>query len=138
MDRDMYMQYAGNGIGHYKVDLVDNPKMAASSHEPNIAEEVVPIEEDVVTTEGAALGEIEPESHSAALGEMDDDADDDQEADHEGEDDEELNDEELEDEEEDDGEGDGEDDNEDDLGAEDGEGGFVILRMMKAMLLCSR
>jgi len=118
------MRYAGNGIGHYKVDLAEDPKTAESSHEPK--EEVVPIEEGVVTTEGAALGEIEPESRSAALGEIDDDADDGWEADHEGEDDEELDDEELDDEEEDDGEGDGEDDDEDDLGGfvdpEDDEG----------------
>ena len=121
----MYMRYAGNGIGHYKVDLAEDPKTAESLHEPDISEEVVPVEEGVVTTEGAALGEIEPESRSAALGEIDDDADDGREADHEGEDDEELDDEELDNEEEDDGEGDGEDDDEGDLGAEDGEGGFV-------------
>ena len=116
VDRDMYMRYAGNGVGHYKVDLAEDLKMAASLHEPDIAEEVVPVEEGVVATEGAALGEIEPDINSAALGEIDDDADDGREADHEGEDDEELDDEELDDEEEDDGEGDGEDDDKDDLG----------------------
>jgi len=121
----MYMRYAGNGIGHYKVDLAEDPKTAESSHEPDIAEEVVPVEEAVVPTEGAAPGEIEPDKGGAALGEIDDDADDSgREADHEGEDDEELDDEELDDEE-DNGEGDDDDEDDNDLGAEDGEGGFV-------------
>jgi len=115
------MRYAGNGVGHYKVDLAEDPKTAESFHEPDIAEEVAPMEEAVVPTEGADLGESERNKGGAALGEVDD-ANDGREADQEAEDDEELDDEELDDEE-DDGEGD--DDDDDDLGAEDGEGGFV-------------
>jgi hypothetical protein len=130
VDRDMYMRYAGNGISHYKVDLAEHPRATASPDEPDIAEEVVPMEEGEFAAEGtAALGEIE--SDNGGAGEIDNGGDDDEDADHESEDDEELNNEELNDEEEDDGEGDGEDDgeddNEDDLGAEDGEGGFVDL-----------
>ena len=120
VDRDMYMRYAGNGVGHYKVDLAEDPKTAESFHEPDIAEEAVPIHEAVVPTEGADLGDSERDKGGATLGEVDD-ANDGREA---KQDDEELDDEELDDEEDDD-EGDDKDDEDDDLGAEDGEGGFV-------------
>ena len=44
-------------------------KIATSTHELDIAE-VVSVEDCVVVTEGAALGEIEPDNGSAALGEI--------------------------------------------------------------------
>ena len=125
VDRDMYMRYAGNGIGHYKVDLADDARTAAPSTdiedeageglEGAMAEDLPP--HAPMTNDGDSHGDHEGTSHEADKDEEDED---------EGEENEDKDSdvEEREDEEEEDVD---DSESEDDFGAEDREGGFVDL-----------
>jgi len=122
------MRYAGNGIGHYKVDLADDARTAAPSTD---------IEDEVGEgLEGAMAEDLPPhapmtndgDSHGAREG-TSHEADEDEEDEDEGEEDEDKDSdvEEREDEEEGEEEDVDDSESEDDFGAEDGEGGFVDL-----------
>jgi hypothetical protein len=37
VDRDMYMRYAGGGVGHYKIDLLEGSRDSAPPPEPEPA-----------------------------------------------------------------------------------------------------
>ncbi|KDR69150.1 hypothetical protein GALMADRAFT_230924 [Galerina marginata CBS 339.88] len=127
VDRDMYMRYAGNGIGHYKVDLADDARAAVPSTDPNDTEGDA--WEDVVPQESVgnrlSQGAGEGTEGGAEQEEEDDEGDDGEDEDGDEDEDENRDSDEGDDEGDDEGEDDeGEDD---DLGAEDGEGGFVDL-----------
>jgi hypothetical protein len=95
VDRDMYMRYAGGGVGHYRVTLTDIP---ANSNE---TQEVFAVDDDIMIAEVAGLEEVEEAE------DIQDDNNEDHCSDSEG------------------GEEDKENPEEDDLGAEDGEGGYL-------------
>jgi hypothetical protein len=111
VDRDMYMRYAGGGVGHYRVTLTDTPANA------NGTQEDLAVDDDV-TVSPPRLTNLELEEHiivaEAAGHEEVKEAEpllDDNIEDHCSDSDREEEDEENPD--------------EDDLGAEDAEGGFL-------------
>jgi len=108
----MYMRYAGNGIGHYKVDLADDARAAVPSVSHDDAEDGVPVDMGEPENNAGAPME-ETDGDDAEQGEGPDDNDE-EDGDEEGNDDEEP-------------EPDDSGDSDDNLGAEDGEGGFVDL-----------
>jgi hypothetical protein len=107
----MYMRYAGGGVGHYRVTLMDIPA------NPNEIQEFFAVDDDIIVAEVAGLKEVEE-----AEGIQDDNTEDrcsDSEGREEDEDNPEEDDHGTED-----GEEEEDEDNpeEEDLGAEDGEG----------------
>ncbi|KAF8155662.1 hypothetical protein B0H34DRAFT_859991 [Crassisporium funariophilum] len=125
VDVDMYMHYAGNGIGHYKVDLANDARAAVPSTNPDDTEGDA-WEDDVVAQgsvgddlpQGASEGN---EGGAEQVGEDDEGGDGEEEEEEDGDN--------NEDESSDQGNDKGEDDEgkDDELGAEDGKGGFVDL-----------
>jgi hypothetical protein len=106
----MYMRYAGGGVGHYRVTLMDTPANANETQEDFAVDDDVTadptrltnleLEERIIVAEAAGLEEVEEAER------IQDDNIEDHCSDSEGEEDEENPD-------------------EDDLGAEDGEGEFL-------------
>ena len=111
VDRDMYMRYAGGGIGHFRVTLPDTPGNANETQEdfamdddidpPRSIFAMTNLEECRIAAEMAGREEIGEVEHIL------DDNIDDSHSDSEGEEEDEEN------------------PDEDDLGAEDGEGAFL-------------
>jgi hypothetical protein len=110
----MYMRYAGGGVGHYRVTLLDTPANADDSETPEedfaMDDNIDPprsilattnLEDCRIAAETAVRGDVREAEHIL------DDNIDDHRSDSEGE------------------EEDEEDPDEDDLGPEDGEGGFL-------------
>jgi hypothetical protein len=108
----MYMRYAGGGVGHYRVTLMDTPANANEIREDFAVDDNVTadpprltnleLEERIIVAESAGQEEVEEAER------IQDDNIEDHCSDSEGEEDEEEN-----------------PDEDDYLGAEDGEGGFV-------------
>ena len=129
VDCDMYMYYAGNGIGHYKVDLANDARIAAPSTDIEHVKD-----EGSDGLEGAMAEDLplhapmtnDGDIHSAGEGtkhEVDEDEED------KGKEDEDKDSDVEEGEDEDEGEEEEVDDSEseDNFGAKGGEGGFVDL-----------
>ena len=106
------MRYAGGGVGHYRVTLMDNPANANQTPQDDFAmdDNIDPPRSIIATTN---LEECRVADEIAGCGEVEDTPDDGT--------DNHCSDSESEDEEEDE---DNPDADSDDLGAEDGEGGF--------------
>jgi hypothetical protein len=109
----MYMRYAGGGVGHYRVTLLDTPANANDSETPQedfaMDDNINPprsilattnLEDCRIAAETAVHGDVREAEHTL------DDGIDDHRSDSEGEEEDEEN------------------PDEDDLGPEDGEGGF--------------
>jgi hypothetical protein len=105
VDRDMYMRYAGGGVGHYKVTPSDTPANANQTLQEDFAmdDDIGPSRSIFTTTNLERAGREDVREAEHILDDNIDDPHSDRES--EEEDEENLD--------------------EDDLGAEDGEGGYL-------------
>jgi hypothetical protein len=75
VDRDMYMRYAGGGVGHYRVTLLDSPADASDTREDFAMDEEVEEAEHIL--DDSIVEDHSSDSEAASEEEEEDNPDED-------------------------------------------------------------